>query len=90
MNKGFTAETLQRMMALKHQLLKFEKASLEQGEDNKRESEANKNGFNNPTNNQIPTAKQYFKTTEILNRQALPLQQVYKKKVQVYFKESND
>ncbi len=43
-----------------------------------------------PNDNQIPTAKQYFQTTEILNRQALPLQQVYKKKVQEYFKKAND
>ncbi|MDO5969142.1 hypothetical protein Q4Q35_04910 [Flavivirga aquimarina] len=90
LNKGFTNQTLQKMMQLKHQLLKLENATFEQGEDDKRESETNKNNFNNNTNNQIPTAKQYFKTTEILNRQALPLQQVYKKKVQEYFKQNND
>ncbi|MDO5978912.1 DUF4175 family protein [Flavivirga spongiicola] len=90
LNKGFTNQTLQKMMLLKHQLLKLENATFQQGEDNKRESETNKNNFNNNTNNQIPTAKQYFKTTEILNRQALPLQQVYKKKVQEYFKQNND
>ncbi|MDD7885968.1 DUF4175 family protein [Flavivirga sp. 57AJ16] len=90
LNKGFTNQTLQKMMHLKHQLLKLENATFQQGEDNKRESETNKNHFNNNTNNQIPTAKQYFKTTEILNRQALPLQQVYKKKVQEYFKQNND
>ncbi|GAA4891581.1 ATPase [Flaviramulus aquimarinus] len=88
LNKGFTQQTLQKMMALKHQLLKLENATFQQGEDNKRESETNKNQFDNNTNNQIPTAKQYFKTTEILNRQALPLQHVYKKKVQEYFKKS--
>ena len=90
LNKGFTNQTLQKMMQLKHQLLKLENATFQQGEDNKRESETNKNNFNNSTNNQISTAKQYFKTTEILNRQALPLQQVYKKKVQEYFKQNND
>ena len=90
LNKGFTNQTLKKMMQLKHQLLKLENATFQQGEDNKRESETNKNNFNNNTNNQIPTAKQYFKTTEILNRQALPLQQVYKKKVQKYFKKDND
>ncbi|WP_303316620.1 hypothetical protein Q4Q34_07390 [Flavivirga abyssicola] len=90
LNKGFTNQTLQKMMQLKHQLLKLENATFQQGEDNKRESETNKNNFNNNTNSQIPTAKQYFKTTEILNRQALPLQQVYKKKVQEYFKQNND
>ncbi|AUP79438.1 DUF4175 family protein [Flavivirga eckloniae] len=90
LNKGFTNQTLQKMLQLKHQLLKMENATFQQGEDDKRESKTNKNNFNNKTNNQIPTAKQYFKTTEILNRQALPLQQVYKKKVQEYFKQNND
>lgn len=90
LNKGFTQQTLQKMMELKHQLLKMENATFQQGEDNKRESETNNNQFDNNSNNQIPTAKLYFQTTEILNRQALPLQQVYKKKVQDYFKKEND
>ena len=86
LNKGFTNQTLQKMLQLQHQLLKLENATFQQGEDNKRESETNSNQFNNSTNNQIPKAKQYFKTTEILNKQTLPLQQIYKKKVQEYFK----
>ena len=90
LNKGFNNRTLQKMMQLKHQLLKLDKASFQQGEDNKRESESNTNEFNNSSNSQIPTAKQYFNTTEILNRQSLPLQQIYKQKVQEYFKQSND
>ncbi|SEP83319.1 hypothetical protein SAMN05421824_0432 [Hyunsoonleella jejuensis] len=90
LNKGFTNETLQKMTNLKHQLLKLENATFQQGEDNKRESETNKNQFDNNSKSQIPQAKQYFQTTEILNRQALPLQQVYKKKVQQYFKKVND
>ncbi|WP_445737308.1 hypothetical protein [Mariniflexile sp.] len=90
LNKGFTNQTLQKMMELKHQLLKLENATLQQGEDDKRESKTNQGEYNNNSNNQIPTAKQYFNTTEILNRQSLPLQQVYKKKVQEYFKQSND
>lgn len=89
-NKGFTNQTLQKMMDLQHQLLKLENATFMQGEDNKRKSETNDKRYDNATNNQIPKAKEYFNTTEILNRQALPLQQVYKKKVQEYFKKSND
>ena len=89
-NKGFTNQTLQKMMDLQHQLLKMENATFLQGEDNKRQSETNQKQYNNDINNQIPTAKEYFNTTEILNRQALPLQQVYKKKVQEYFKKTND
>ena len=90
LNKGFTNQTLQKMMELKHQLLKMENATFQQGEDNKRESETNKNDFINNTNNQIPSIKQYFNTTEILNRQTLPLRQIYRKKVQDYFKKTND
>lgn len=90
LNKGFTNRTLQRMMNLQHQLLKLENATFQQGEDNKRKSKTNLMQFNNLTNTQLQQAKQYFNTTEILNRQALPLQQVYKKKVQEYFKKTND
>lgn len=90
LNKGFTKQTLQKMMALKHQLLKLENATFQQGEDDKRQSKTNLNQFINSSNNQIPKAKQYFNTTEILNKQALPLQQIYKRKVQEYFKTNND
>ena len=90
LNKGFTNQTLQKMMNLQHQLMKLENATLQQGEDTKRKSETNREDFQNNTNNQIPTAEQYFNTTEILNRQSLPLQPIYKKKVQAYFKNAND
>ncbi len=90
LNKGFTNRTLQRMMNLQHQLLKLENATFQQGEDNKRKSKTNQLQFNNLTNTQLQNAKEYFNTTEILNRQALPLQQIYKKKVREYFKKSND
>ncbi len=89
-NKGFTNQTLQKMMQLQHQLLKLENATFQQGEDDKRKSETNREEFNNSINNKIPAIKKYFNTTEILNRQTLPLQPVYKKKVQEYFKQSND
>jgi hypothetical protein len=89
-NKGFTNQTLEKMMNLQHQLLKLDKATFIQGQENKRESKTNKNEFNSTPNSQIPTAKQYFNTTEILNRQALPLRERFKKKVQDYFKTKND
>jgi hypothetical protein len=89
-NKGFTNQTLQKMMELQHQLLKLENATFMQGQDNKRKSETNNKAYDNSVPSQIPKAKEYFNTTEILNRQALPLQQVYKKKVQEYFKKVND
>ncbi len=90
LNKGFTNKTLQKMMELEHQLLKLDNATFQQGEEDKRESKTNQDSYSNTTNNQLPTAKEYFKTTEILNKQTLPLQHLYKKKVQEYFKSTND
>lgn len=69
--------------------MKLEEASLQQGQDNKRESETNRKQFQNKLNSDLQKAKEYFNTTEILNRQSLPLRQNYKEKVQEYFK-TND
>ena len=90
LNRGFTNRTLQRMSNLKHQLLKLENATFQQGEDNKRKSKTNTKEFGVLTNKQLNDAKRYFNTTEVLNRQTLPLQQHYKRKVQEYFKKTND
>ena len=86
LNKGFTNETLNKMMELEHQLLKLDNAELQQGEDTKRESKTAVDVGNGFSNNQIEKARKYFQTTEILNRNALPLKQNYKSKVQEYFK----
>ena len=90
LDKGFTNEVMQKMINLKHELLKLEDAKLKQGEDNKREANTNSKYFNNNTNNTYPDAKEYFNEVEILNRQALPLQTIYKDKVNSYFKKEND
>ncbi|WP_242120058.1 DUF4175 family protein [Aestuariivivens sediminicola] len=90
LNKGFTNRTLQKMMQLEHQLLKLENATFMQGEENKREAKTNRDTFNNQIRDQIPTAKEYFNSTEILNRQALPFNQEYKRKVKVYFNSEDD
>ena len=90
LNYGFTNQTLQKMMDLQHQLLKLENATFMQGQDTKRESETNTKDYDKVNPSQIPNAKQYFNTIEILNRQALPLQNHYKKKIQEYFKKTND
>ncbi|AXO80757.1 hypothetical protein DZC78_10300 [Olleya aquimaris] len=89
-NKGFTNQTLSKMMNIQHQLLKVENAVLQQGEEQKRQSKTNTKQFKNTTTNQEDRAKQYFNTTEILNKQTLPLQQIYKQKAQEYFKQQND
>ena len=90
LDKGFNQNTLQQMLNLKYELLKLDKADLEQGQENRRESQTNKRNFRNNVQLAPEDIKKYFNTTEILNREALPLQQDYKNKVQEYFKEKND
>ena len=88
LNKGFTQSTLQKMQLLKHQLLKLENASFQQGKDEKRESKTNLENFKNTTEELNQKIRDYFNNTEILNKQSLPLQPEYKKKVKDYFKQS--
>lgn len=88
-NKGFKNETLQKMLNLKHELLKFEKAIQQQGEDTKRQSKTNDKNYNGSTTPLSKELKEYLNSVEILNRQSLPLQPNFNQKVQNYFK-SND
>lgn len=86
-NKGFKNETLQKMLNLKHELLKLENALQQQGEDKKRKSNTNKEQFNGSTTPLSNEFKEYLNSIEILNRQSLPLQPNYNNKVQHYFKQ---
>ena len=89
LNKGFNNDVLQKMLNLKYELLKLDKAVQQQGEEKKRQSETNKKEFTN-SSNALPTRLQeYINSIEILNRQALPLQPNFNQKVQRYFK-TND
>lgn len=89
LDKGFKNETLQRMQNLKQDLLKLDKAMLQQGQDNKRQSETSKKEFNNTAIPLPESLKDYLNSVEILNRQPLPLRPNFNQKVQTYFK-SND
>ena len=88
-NKGFKNETLQKMLNLKHELLKLENAIQQQGEDTKRQSKSNNKDFNGSTTPLSKEFKEYMNSVEILNRQSLPLQPNFNQKVQHYFK-NND
>jgi hypothetical protein len=85
-NKGFKNETLQKMLNLKHELLKLEKAIQQQGEDTKRLSKTNDKNYNGSTTLLSKELKDYLNSVEILNRQSLPLQPNFNLKVQNYFK----
>jgi len=90
LEKGFNSETLKRMQDLQYELLKLDEADFEQGKENKRESQTNRNDYENNLRLNPNDIKKYFNQKEILNREALPLQQEYKKEVQRYFDNSND
>ncbi len=89
LEKGFTNEVLQKMMQLKHELLKLKEATQEQGQEEKRESNKNQQEFEKRNIKSINRKKLWFNQNEILNRQSLPLRTIYKKKVQEYFR-AND
>ena len=86
LDKGFNQNTLQQMLNLKYELLKLDKATFEQGQEERREAQTNLREFKNDLRLSPEDIKKYFNTTEILNREALPLRNDYKIKVQDYFK----
>lgn len=85
-NKGFKNDVLQKILNVKHELLKLEKAIQQQGEDTKRQSKTNDKSFNNTAAPLSKELKEYINSVEILNRQSLPLQPNFNQKVQNYFK----
>ena len=89
LNKGFNNETLEKVLNLKYELLKLEKALQQQGQDSKRQSETNKKEFNNQATALPTKLQEYLNSIEILNRQSLPLRSNFNQKVQEYFK-TND
>ncbi|GGD22347.1 ATPase [Flavobacterium orientale] len=89
LNKGFKNEVLQKMLNIKYEMLKLEKAIQEQGEDTKRESQTNKNNYNSGTKPISPALQEYLNSIEILNRQTLPLRPGFNQKVQDYFKKND-
>jgi hypothetical protein len=90
LERGFNQRTLEEMRNLKYEFLKLDKAALEQGQESKRESKTNRNAFRNTLRQSPEEVRKYFNTTEILNREALPLRPEFKQKVQLYFKNDND
>lgn len=90
LNKGFDSETIKRMNQITHKLLELESSVIEQEEEERRTSNFNEKEFQNSAKDQLLKAKEYFNSTEILNRQALPLRPVYKNKVKKYFEGVED
>ena len=89
LNKGFKNEILQKVLNVKQELLKLDKAIQEQGEDEKRQSQTNKKEFNNQSKALPSSLQDYLNSIEILNRQSLPLRSNFNQKVQEYFKKND-
>ena len=89
LNKGFNNETLQKILNLQYELLKLEKATQQQGEEKKRQSQTNQKEFNNQSKPLPSNLQEYLNSIEILNRQSLPLRSNFNQQVQEYFK-NND
>ncbi|MHB0755676.1 DUF4175 family protein [Polaribacter sp. M15] len=90
LEKGFNAATLQKMQNLNYELLKLDKAVLEQGKDKKRKSNTNQKENKRNKVQALKFKKQFYNQIEILNRQSLPLQQNYKNKVRDYFSDNKE
>ena len=89
LEKGFNITTVQKMQQLKYNLLKLDKAAFKQDKDTKRKSTLNQQNFTQKAGKEF-IKKLFYNQTEILNRQSLPLQKNYKKKVQEYFSNSKE
>ena len=83
---GITKRTIEKANRIQQQLLKLENAALKQGKLKERESTRNTLEFSNPIMVRPLEGDLYKNNEEILYRQALPLQKIYKDKVQKYFK----
>lgn len=90
LSQGLNTDILRMMELLKYELLKLDQAHYQQGEEERREATTNRKEFKNPGLMNSEEIKRYFQTTEILNRENLPLRGIYKVRVQEYFKNRHD
>jgi len=86
LENGITQRTIQRMNMIEHQLLKLENAALDQGEKQERQGRTNREDYSNPILTRPEQWENFKRETELLNRQALPLQQRYRELIRLYFK----
>lgn len=89
-NQGVTDESVSLIKDLKYELLKLEVALNEKGQDESRESKTNNELFTPTSSEVIESLRQKFNSRELLNRQTLPLQDEYLKRVLDYFKRKYD
>ena len=86
LRNGVSAQSLNKMNNINREMLKLENAALKQGMSQERESSSPNVPFQNPILTKPSILENYRNEVEILNRQALPLQQNFQIKVKDYFR----
>lgn len=86
LSNGITQENVNKMNNINRDMLKLENAAIKRGESRERESNRGIDAFQNPILTKPSILENYRSDVEILNRQALPLQQNFQNKVKEYFK----
>lgn len=90
LNHGFNERTAREMLLLKYELLKLEDAFYQQGEEEKRQATSNIKEYQNQLRMTPEEIKKHFQVEEILNKESLPLKDIYKRRVQEYFRNTDD
>ena len=85
LRNGITERTINKANSIQHQLLELENAALSQGKEQERESNSNLENYQNPVMTRPEDLPELRNDVEILNRQALPLHQIFQEKVKDYF-----
>jgi len=85
LEKGITKEVLSKIMSMEHELLKLKNAAYEQGMEEKRISNTNKEVFNAPAPKYLEEFYKKLNQLELLNREPLPFQPQINQKVNRYF-----
>lgn len=86
LRSGVTQQTINKMNNINREMLKLDNAAIKQGKSKERESKSNVNFFENPILTRPSILDNYRNDVEILNRQALPLQQNFQIRVKEYFR----
>lgn len=86
LRNGVTQRTMNKMNNINREMLKLNNAALKQGNTKERESNSAMDSFKNPILTRPSILDNYRNDVEILNRQALPLQQNFQRRVKDYFK----
>ena len=89
LENGITQRTMDKANRIQQQLLKLENAAMEQGEKEERESKEVQKNYGKPLINSRKETTTEEGQLELLQRQALPLQEFYKDKAKKYFKKDD-